>query len=243
MKKILVFFLALAACASASAATPEKDKIPDEAVGSVVYDLCFRIFGITAKVATATFTIEESEWEGQPAYLSTAHIATQPLMKAFLKPEYVAKAWYSREDFTPLYFTHPYENGKKKGQYEVIYDYDSLLVHSIITYKGEEPEDKVFNLRDGMHMELLTTLNYIRFHDFPEDAYEKVVLLMPMAASDARICPEEDHFLVRVLGKGVLEDSSGHNLLFWRSSDPDRHIVRFETQLGSGTLICILHED
>lgn len=242
MKKILILFLALTTCASASAAAPATDSLPGEPLGTVVYDLCFKIFGITAKVATATFTIEESEWEGQPAYLSTALISTQPILRAILRPEYTAKAWYT-DDFTPLYFTHPYENGKKKGKYEVIYDHDAHQVHSIVDYEGEEPDDKVFDLQDGNHMELLSTLNYLRFHDFSEEAPEKVVLLMPMASSNAEISLEDDHMLVRVLGQGVLEDGSGHNLLFWRSTDPDRHILRFETPLGSGSLICILHEE
>lgn len=239
MKKLLFLLLALtASAASASATAPATDSLPAESQGAAVYDLLYKVFGITAKVATATFTLEESEWEGHPAYLSTARIVMQPLFRFFLMPEYTAKAWYTHNTLSPLYFTHPFEDSKKKGTYEVVYDYDSQKVHSIWAVEGKETEETVVDLRDQVCLELLSTLNYLRFHDFSEDAPEKVVLLMPTVTSDAEISLQDDHILLRVLGEGVLEDGSGHNLLFWRSSGPDRRVLGFETDLGSGTLFC-----
>lgn len=236
MRKLLLLFLALAA----TAAAPATDRVPAASLGAVVYDVCYRFAGITTKVATATITFEESEWEGKPAYHSMALIQTQPFFRLFLKAEYKAEAWYSRKDLAPLYFVHPFSDGKQSGKYEVIYD-PGREARSCWSVEGGEPIEKTYEPLDKPHMELLSALMYVRFHDFKEGTAEDIVLLLPSRSCDAQIGPEDDHILLRMSGNGMMENGSGNNLLLWRSTDPDRRILRLESDLGTGSLRCTVH--
>ena len=237
MKKLLLLFLALAA----TAAAPATDRVPAASLGAVVYDVCYRLAGITTKVATATVTFEESEWEGKPAYHSLALIQTQPVFRLFLKAEYKAEAWYSREDLSPLYFIHPFSDGKQSGKYEVVYD-PGRQARSRRSVENGEPVEKLYKPLDKPHMELLSALTFVRFHDFREGAPVDVVLLLPSRSCDAVIGPEDDHILLRMSGNGMMENGSGNNLLLWRSNESDRRILRLESDLSTGSLRCTVHE-
>ena len=239
MKKLLFLFIALVV----STAAPATGRVPDASLGAVVYDVRYKLAGITTKVAMATITFEESEWKGVPAYHATARIETQPFFRLFLKAEYKAEAWYSHDDLSPLYFVHPFTDGKKAGKYEVVYNYASGVAQSSWAVEGAEPVERENELGEKKAMELLSALTFIRFHDFPEGTQETVTLLMPSKARDANIGWDGDHLLLRILGNGVMENGSGSDLLFWRSSGPDRRILRLESDLGSGTLRCTVHEE
>ena len=162
MRRFLVLILALAATTTA----PATGGVPDESLGAVVYDVCYKLAGITTKVATATITFVESEREGQPVYHSTARIETQPFFRLFLKAQYKAEAWYSAGDIAPLYFLYPFTDGKNAGKYEVTYDYDTHFARSVWAVEGSEPLETEHPLRkDKPSMELLSALTYVRFHD------------------------------------------------------------------------------
>lgn len=234
MKKFLFFILALAASATA----PATDKVPDASLGAVSYDVCYKLAGITTKVATATITFVESERDGKKAYHSTAKIETQPFFRLFLKAEYKAEAWYSAGDLAPLYFDYPFTDGKSAGKYEVSYDYDTRFARSVWAIEGSEPLEREHPLQDDKpSMELLSALTYIRFHDINDEASETVILLMPSQARDATITRHGDQLTLRINGSGVMENGSGSDLRFWRSSGPDRNIQRLESDLGTGSLI------
>lgn len=234
MRRFLVLILALAATTTA----PATGGVPDESLGAVVYDVCYKLAGITTKVATATITFVESEWEGKPAYRSTARIETQPFFRLFLKAEYKAEAWYSTEDLAPLYFLYPFTDGKNAGKYEVTYDYDSHFARSLWAVEGSEPLEREHPLQDGKpSMELLSALTFLRFHNFKDGAPETITLLMPSQARDATIYPDGDRLTLRINGDGVMENGSGSNLVFWRSSGASRRILRLESDLGTGSLI------
>lgn len=239
MKKVLLLLIALVASTTA----PATDRVPDASLGAVVYDVCYKLAGITTKVATATITFVESEREGQPVYHSTARIETQPFFRLFLKAQYKAEAWYSVEDLAPLYFNYPFTDGKNAGKYEVTYDYDTHFARSVWAVEGSEPLEREHPLqKDKPSMELLSALNYIRFHDFKEGTPETVTLLMPSKAREATVTQEGERITFRINGNGVMENGSGNDLVFWRSSSPDRSILRLESDLGTGSLIVRLQK-
>ena len=240
MKKILSLFLFVALSASATA--PATVTVPDASLGAVDYDVCYRLAGITTKVATATVTFVESEWDGKPAYHSLAKIVTQPFFRLFLKPEYKAEAWYAREDLSPLYFTNPFTDGKKEGNYVVYYNYTSRTIRSAWTVEGEEPLEMTYDMGDQPMMELLSTLMFVRYHDFGEGTPVKIAVIFPSKARDAEISRVGDNLVLQIVGKGIMENGSGNRLLFRRSTAPDRRILRLEADLGSGTLICTARE-
>ena len=240
MKKILSLFLFVALSASATA--PATVTVPDASLGAVDYDVCYRLAGITTKVATATVTFVESEWDGKPAYHSLARIVTQPFFRLFLKAEYRAEAWYAKDDLKPLCFVHPFKEGNKEGLYEVSYEYGDHVARSSWAVEGREPVRKTFEIQGGKPaMELLSALTFVRFHDF-KDAPETVTLIMPSKARDAGIGMKDDHILLQISGNGVMENGSGNTLRFWRSPAPDRRILRLEADLSSGSLRCTVKE-
>ena len=235
MKIILSLFLFLALTASAS--TPARVSLPEASLGTAEYDVKYRLAGITTHVATATISFEESEWEGKPAYHSSALIKTQPFFRLFLNAEYKAEAWFSRNDLSPLHFVHSFKDGK----YEVFYDYDSRIARSVWTAEGKETVVREDEFREKKAMDLLSALHFVRFNDFKKvGESEDILIVMPREARDGDIGWDDDHLVLRIKGEGVMENGSGNQMSIWRSTDSDRRIQRLEMDLSSGSLRCIL---
>ena len=79
-------------------------------------------------------------------------------------------------------------------------------------------------------------------NDFKEGTPETVTLLMPSKAREATVTQEGEKITFRINGNGVMENGSGSELFFWRSSGPDRNLLRLESDLGTGSLIVRLQK-
>ena len=246
MKRILSALLLLLACTSADAR-----KLPAGALGTVTYDVRYRLGAMNAKVATATISLDPSTREGQASYHTHALIRTSSIFRLFLSSDYVVDAWIGQADLQPVYFINPFKKGGKEGKFECIYRGSDIEVVTVMPPKGSER--KVLP-QDGRTMDLLTLLHYVRFLEM--DASSRPLALQVLMGGsafpgiltcegpDAERFPGQatERFLLRLTERGLMENGSGNELTFWRSTGSDRNIVGLEAPINPGFMTILIKE-
>lgn len=249
MKRLVSFFLALAATAS----VPATGGIPAESLGTVSYDVRYKLGAITTKVATATISWEEASWNGTPAYHSAALVRTTPIFRLFISSDYVAETYFTRSDLTPLYFVNPFKRNKQDGKFEYVYQNGHGEIASTTVRGDDEPEYKTFP-NDGTTLDLLSLLHFVRFVPLSDDSEPLEMhilmagksypaLLEYLGTDDDKIpgIPAEKLHL-RMTEHGLMENKSGNELYLWRATTPDHRLLCLETNLSSGRMICAIQQ-
>lgn len=245
--------LCLLAAALLPAAEAGAREIPAEALGVVRYEIRHVWGALNSKVADATISLEETVRDHQAAYHSAAVIRTQSIFRLFLNAEYTADCYLSRDDLSPLYFINPVKRGGAAGKFEYTYDAGTRTIASDTVLPGKDPEKAVFPL-DGRTMDLLTLLQYARFHAFTAaDKSLDLHLLMSGKSVAARLTwqgadpdkfPGEnaERFLLEMTERGLMENGSGNEIHVWRSAGPDRRILGLEAAISAGTMVVRITE-
>ena len=240
MKRILSALLLLLACSAADAR-----KLPAGALGTVTYDVRYKLGAMNAKVATATISLDPATREGQAAYHTHALIRTSSIFRLFLSSDYVVDAWIGQADLQPVYFINPFKKGGKEGKFECIYRGGDIEVVTVMPPKGTER--KVLP-QDGRTMDLLTLLHHVRFLEM--DASSRPLSLQVLMGGsafpgvltcegpDAERFPGQatERFLLRLTERGLMENGSGNEIHLWRSTGTDRRLLGLEVPLSTGTM-------
>lgn len=237
MKKILFALLAILLPATLCGAR----KLPSAALGTFTYEVRYIWGAINAKVATATISLEPARWDGRDSYHSHAFVKTSAIFRLFIGADLTVDSYIAQSDLLPLYTINPYRKGGKDCKFEYIYDRDKRQVTNV-AQGPKETLTKQFAF-DGKIFDLLTLLAYCRF-----EAGEKSVTLTLMLGDaaypailsyqgkDTESFPgeEAERFLLRLTERGVMENGSGNEVTFWRSSGSDRKILGLEAAIDPG---------
>ena len=220
--------------------------ISPAAMGAVRYEVRYQSNGINMKVADATISLENGNWKGQPVLHAHASIQAVSLFRLFMNAEYLADSYLTKGRIEPLYYMNPIRKGGKEGKFECIYDGASKTVSMLFARPSAEPVQQTFPL-DGRTMDLLSLLQFVRFLDSKEGstlsmhvlkAGESVPAVLTAQGRDPERFPgvEADRFLLKMSGKGLMENGSGDRILVWRSRGNDRQLMGLEVNLGSGVM-------
>ncbi len=246
MKKILLFVsLALLA-----ASLCEARKLPKETLGTVNYEIRYKWGAINAKVASIDLTLNEGKWEDHPAYHSRAVIKTSAVFSLFIGSDMAADCYIAQSDLQPLYFVNPHKKGGKDVRFTFVYDRKTKQIES--TFEGvKETTTKNFPM-DGKTYDLLSVIEFVRFLEasyntvdinllLGEDRYPGVLVYQ---GKDTEKFPgrNTDRFVLRLTGRGVMENGSGNELTFWRSTGSDRKIIALEAPVNPGFMTIRIKE-
>ena len=232
-----------------SLAVPAAGKVPSGAVGTVQYEVRYKLGGVTSKVATATISLESAKWEDNPAYHTRAVIKASSVFRLFMNAEYLADAYISTSGLEPLFFTNPFKKNGKECKIEYVYDSASRLIRSETVRPPSDPVSETFPL-DGRTLDLLSLLQYVRFQEFSDGKPVSLHLLMSgkscpatltLQGVDTERFPDmpAERFLLKMNGRGLMENGSGDEITVWRSTGSDRRILGLETALGSSATMSV----
>ncbi len=231
---------------SAGLATPAAMAGTPAREGTVKYEVRYKWGALNTKVADATISIERGSWEGKAALHSRAVIAATSVFRLFMNAEYQADTYLSPSDYAPMYFINPVKKGGQEGKFAYTYDRAQALIHSETVLPPAEPELTTFPL-DGRTMDLLSLLHYIRFHGPAEGKSVSIHLLMGGKSVPATLSGQgadnerfpdlpAQRFLLKMNGRGLMENGSGDEILVWRSAASDRRLLGLEAALSAGKM-------
>ena len=225
---------------------PAQADVPAEALGSVRYEVRYKLGGITTKVADATISLGKGTRDNQAVLHSHAAIQASSVFKLFMQPEYIADSYLSTNGEEPIYYMNPIKKGKKEGKLECIYDKKAGTVTSEFARPAEIPV--VLSLpMDGRTMDLLSLIQFVRFHDLSAGNTVSLHLLMAGKSVPANLTCEgldNDRFPgteslryhLQLIGRGLMENGSGNEITVWCTTDKSRQILGLETALSSGVM-------
>jgi len=227
--------------------------MPAEALGTVCYDVRYKLGGLATKVATATIGWEKSSWNGIPAFHSKAVVKPTPVFRLFISSDYLADTYFSQKSVAPLYFVNPFKHNGQDGRFEYVFEEGKKIIESTTVLGDQAPQCKEFPL-DGRTMDLLSLLHFIRFLDL-KDGKAPLGLNILMAGksyaaqlsglgSDPDKFPGQpaEHLLLRMTERGLMENGSGNEIHIWRAATADRRILGLEVDLSSGRMVCTVRE-
>ena len=225
---------------------PAPEAVPAEALGPVKYEVRYNLKGISTKVADATISLEKGRWNQQDALHSHAEITASSIFRLFMASEYIADAYLTTDSREPMYSVNPIRKGKKEGKFECRYDHKSMIISSEFAPPSEKPVLGTYPL-DGLTMDLLSLVQYARFHDFPAGKPINIHLLMKgrsVAATLVNQGPDKEKFpgqatdrlFIKMIDTGLMENGSGNEITVWRSAESSHRILGLETSLSSGTM-------
>ena len=246
MKKFLLLLSALLLCASLC----EARKLPAEALGTLKYEIRYKWGAINAKVASIDLSLNPSQWENHQTYHSKAVIKTSAVFSLFIGADMTAEAHIEQSDLQPLYFINPHKKGGKDVCFTFVYNRKTKNIES--TFKGvKDTSEKTFPM-DGKTYDLLSVIQFVRFLDasfkpvdinllLGEERYPGVLVYQ---GKDTEKFPgrSTDRFVLRLTGRGVMENGSGNELTFWRSSGPDRRLIGLEAPISPGFMTITVKE-
>lgn len=246
MKKLAVFILALL---PVLAFVPERKALPESAEGETRYAVHFIRGNIKVKMATATLQLHEGSWQEKPAYNASFTVRAANVFKLFLLNEYKVHLFLSKADMHPYYYAFPH---KKKGkQRHLEFFYREQEVESVLRI-GDNPEPvrRVFPDDGRPTMDVASMSFFLRSID-PTALKDKPLrvnlLLASMAVpadvsyigTDSSFWPGEStqHLMVKMQGRGLMENGAGDEIHLWISQAPERAIRGLQVNLGKNAVV------
>ena len=212
------------------------------------YDVRYLYGNLNTKVAKATITLTQAQFEGQEVYKAEIGIKVQPIFRLFLHSKYTVEDYFTRPGMKPLYYC----TSSNKGSAWCRYSDDEVVFWR---QYGKMPEPAIFHYpNDGITMELVTLLYYARTHDFKEGEPIEVRPLMggqPIRSTltlegiDTEKYPghraQVFHFVM--LERGIMENGSGKDAYIWIDADGNRQALGLQVALSkNGTMVCNIIE-
>lgn len=238
MKRILSAILAVLLSATLCGAR----KLPAGALGTFTYDIRYTWGAINAKVATATISLEPARWDERDSYHSHAFVKTSAIFRLFIGADLTVDSYIAQSDLLPLYTINPFRKGGKDCKFEYTYDRDDRKVTNLAQWPKETRTSQY--PFDGKIFDLLTLLAYCRFVDAADKPISLKLMLGDAAhpatltyqGKDTETFPgvEAERFLLRLTERGVMENGSGNEVTFWRSSGSDRRVLGLEAAIDPG---------
>jgi hypothetical protein len=235
---------------SALLSLPPSPPVSAEALGTVKYEVRYIKGAINTKVADATISLEKGTWNQQSVLHSHATVRASSVFRLFLNSEYVADTYLASDGQEPVYYMNPVKRGGKEGKFECTYDKGAKLIRSEFVRPPADPVNKTFTL-DGRTMDLLSLLQFVRFHNFTVGSPVSMHLLMGGESVAATLTcqgsgddryPGTERFLLKMKDRGLMENGSGNEITVWRTKGGSRRIVCLETALSTGVMVVTVKE-
>ena len=231
---------------------PAMSAVTDEAYGTVDYEVNYNLAGITTKVADAAISLERALRDGQPVLHAHAAIKASAVFQLFMNAEYIADSYLTPDRIEPVYYMNPIKKGRKTGKFECVYDKTGKTISSVF----DKPSSKLISRSfpyDGLTMDLLSLIQFVRFHDMTAGdavslhllmAGDSVAATLTCEGSDTARFPGKDlvRFHIKMIDRGLMENGSGDELTVWRSTSADRRVLGLETSLGKGIMTVSIKE-
>ena len=242
MKRIIALALLLLGLTATAAGKPGP-----EALGTVQYDVRYKLGALNTKVADATISLENSTWNGQAALHSHASIKAKSIFKLFMKAGYQVDLYLTPSNVEPIYYINPFKKDGQDGKVEFTYDRGKKTIESVAVRPPEEAVTQTIPL-DGKTMDLLSALQHARFLNLASGSSESLSLIksgrvIPATLTNQGIDNERfpgheaERMQLKMTGEGLMENGSGNVITLWRSTGADRCILGVEVALSSGTMI------
>lgn len=208
------------------------------------FDVHYKLGAFNAKVATADFRWQPSDWKGSQVLYTTGSVRATPIFRLFINSDFYFESHFRTEDLAPLHFINPFKQDGKQGRFEYTYRDDTGEIESKTVFAGNI-ENKTFP-NDGRTMDLLSLLHFIRLMDYSlADEPMPIIVLMsarPYPAelvnqgTDLTTFPDipAEKILLRLAG-GLMTNGSGNEVYIWRSLE-DHRLLMLETELSSGSM-------
>ena len=246
MKRFLLLLTALLLASSVC----EARKLPAEALGTIKYEIRYKWGAINAKVASIDLSLNPDKWENVAAYHSRASIKTSAIFSLFIGSDMTADCYVAQSDLQPLYFVNPHKKGGKDVRFTFVYDRKTKQIES--TFEGvKETTQKNFPM-DGKTYDLLSVIEFVRFLEASFNTVDLNLLLgeerypgvLVYQGKDTEKFPgmTTERFVLRLTGRGVMENGSGNELVFWRSPDESRKIIALEAPVSPGFMTIRIKE-
>ena len=232
---------------------PAFAQVSSEALGTVRYEVRYQLKGIDTKVADATVSLKEhSSADIGRALHAQAVIRATSVFRLIMNAEYVADSYLFPDGQRPYYYMNPIKKGGKTGKFECSYDKDTKTITMLFLKPSADSVRKTFPL-DGRTMDLLSLLQYVRFHSLTAGKSEAMHVLkagfsVPATLTCQGVDTERfpgrktERFLLDLKEQGLMENGSGNRILVWRSTGSDRQLVGMEVNLGSGVMTVSIKE-
>ena len=251
MKRLLLLSFALLSALALPAATPVRT-VTDKAVGAVKYEARYILGAINSKVADATITLEHGKWKGSDVLHSRATISATSIFRLFMNADYLADVYLSPATLEPVYYLNPIRKGDQEGKIEYTFDHNAKVVRTEAIRPPADPKQATYPL-ESRTMDLLSLLQYVRFLDLDEGKSEHLHLLisgesvnatLSCEGADAEKYPDKPslRFRLKMVERGLMENGSGKELVVWRSTAADRHILGLEAALSAGSMTVSIQE-
>ena len=226
--------------------------LSSEALGAVKYEIHYKLGALDTKVADATITLENGNWEQQPVLHAHAAIRASSVFRLFMNAEYIADAYLTPGGQEPVYSFNPIKKGNKEGKFTCTYDRNARTITTELVKPPADPVTETLPL-DGRTMDLLSLLQRVRFQNFSAGSSRTLLLLMgdhtvpatlTFQGTDTERFPgmTTECLLLRMNGRGLMENGSGSEITVWRSTGGDRRILGLETPLSSGVMVVKVKE-
>lgn len=246
MKRLLLAFAVLLLSANICGAR----KLPAEALGTVTYEIRYKWGAINAKVASIDLSLNPGKWENYQTYYSKAVIKTSAVFSLFIGADMTAEAHIDQADLQPLYFINPHKKSGKNVCFTFVYNRKTKLIES--TFQGvKDVSERTFPM-DGKTYDLLSSIAFVRFLDasakpvslnllLGEERYPGEVIYQ---GKDTEKFPgiETERFVIRLTGRGVMENGSGNELTLWRSTGSDHKLIGLEAPISPGFMTIRIKE-
>lgn len=232
---------------------PAPKNVSSEALGTIQYEVRYKLGALDSKVADATISLENATWEKQSVLHSRASIRASSIFRLFMNAEYIADTYLTPGGQEPVYYVNPIKKGGKEGRFACTYDRKAKTVTSeLVRPPAMDPVVETLPLDSGT-MDLLSLLQYLRFQNFSAGSSRSMHLLMGGKSVAATLTCEgadterfpgvrTERFLLKMKDRGLMENGSGNEITVWRSTGADRRILGLETALSSGVMVVSVKE-
>ncbi len=231
---------------------PAPKNVSSEALGSVQYEVRYKLNGLNTKVADATISLENGSWEKQSVLHARASIRAFSIFRLFMNAEYLADAYLTPGGQEPVYSFNPIKKGNKEGKFSCTYDRKAKMITSEFVKPPADPVVENHPL-DGHTMDMLSLLQYVRFQHFKAGESRSLLLLMGARSVSATLTFQgtdterfpgikTERFLLKMKERGLMENGSGNEITVWRSTGDDCRILGLETALSSGVMVVTVKE-
>lgn len=253
MRKILPILLALFFALLAFA--PNGEKPSERADEEAHYKVQYIRGGIRTKMATATLTMYDTDWKGTPAHAAGFSVQAASVFKLFLRNEYKVNLILSKKDLSPYYYSFPHV---KKGKMHYLeFFYGKNEVESVLQIEDTpEPVRKIHPKNGLVTLDVASFVFYFRNLDpasLPDKPMRVQVLLgstdvfasLSYLGKDATFWKGEScfHYVLKMEGRGLLENKSGDEIHVWISSGAERSLRGLEIQLDKGSVVAKMLEE
>ena len=219
-----------------------------EAVGEKqVYKVRLQYGVVKTKMAVATITLENAQWEGKPVYYSHFQVKAVNLLRFRMKEEYNVDLYLNSQDMSTLHYEWPFLLKGNQCRTEFTFSEADHLIHAYYHYAPSAPYTQDWPL-DGHTMDICSLAFFVRSLECPVPG-EQIPMNLLMGRDEVRanlefigmddgLIPEQNsfHYVVHMIDRGLLENHEGDEVHVWIGDSASRPLLGLRVSLWKYTV-------